>query len=116
MRKFLAGLAIAVAATVVTTSVAVAAPPGLPEENPNKNSLVIPVICDGFNNEDPFLIWVPNGNAGSKGTAVVGHPIGVDVPIGIQKFEGQGSFDRTIECVAFTPDPVVVYVMPAGRP
>ena len=91
---------------------AAAAPKGLPGENPNKNSLILPVACEGF--DEPFLIWVPNGKAVvDNGALVVGHPIGVDAPIGIQKTPKQGSFARTIVC----DSPIgPVNVMPTGKP
>jgi hypothetical protein len=112
MKKTLCAATIALAAVATGVAPAAAAPKGLPGENPNPNSLIIPVQCEGF--DDPFLIWVPNGKAVvNNGTPVVGHPIGVDVSIGIQKTEKHGSFARTIEC----DTPIgPVNVMPTGKP
>ena len=93
---------------------AAAAPPGLPDENPNKNSYVVPVTCEGVNNDESFLIWIPNGKAFDQ-TAVdtVGHPIGVDVPIGVGKNYGQGAAARAITCETLIGP---VLVMPTGKP
>ena len=111
MKKTLCAATIALAAIAMSAVPAGAAPKGLPAENPNPNSLILPVDCDGF---DPFLIWVPNGKAVvNNGSNVVGHPIGVDVGVGIQKTDKQGSFARTIVCdTPLGP----VNVMPTGKP
>ena len=111
VKKTLMAATIVLAAVAMGAAPAAAAPQGLPGENPNKNSLIIPVDCEGF---DPFLIWVPNGKAVvANETNVVGHPIGVDAPIGIQKTDEQGSFARTIVC----DTPIgPVNVMPTGKP
>jgi hypothetical protein len=48
----------------------------------------------------------------------VGIPIGVDVPVGVQKVPGQGSFDRTVECTLLA-GPLAgetIHIMPTGRP
>ena len=111
-RKVLGGVILAaVIGTFGLAGTAAAAPPGLPEENPNPNALLLPVDCEGF---EPFSVWAPNGNSFDRGKAgTVGHPIGVDVGVGVQKFERQGAaFENAIKCEA----PIgTVYIMPTGQ-
>jgi len=111
-RKLLGGAILAAVVGVFgLAGPASAAPPGLPEDNPNPNAAIFPVDCEGL---DPFLVWAPNVNSFGRGKAgTVGHPIGVDVGIGVQKFTRQGAaFENSIECQ--TPLGVV-YIMPTGQ-
>ena len=111
MRKPLVAAALIAALSWMAVP-ALAAPPGLPEDNPNKNAIVVPVTCDGVNDGQPFWIWVPNANS-FPNADTVGHPIDVDVPVGVGKNKGQGAAARAIECV--TPlGPILV--MPTGKP
>ncbi|MDH4171359.1 MAG: hypothetical protein OEW42_17395 [Acidimicrobiia bacterium] len=112
MRKTLMVAVLVVALSGLAALPAAADPPGLPSENPNKNAIVVPITCDGFNDDQPFMVWIPNANAFPQAGSV-GHPIGVDVPLGVQKFVDQGSFPRTVECE--TPLGTA-YIMPTGRP
>jgi hypothetical protein len=115
MKKLLAFVALVGGLTAFAAVPAMAAPPDLPDDNPNPNAFILPVQCDGYNDDLPFLIWVPDGSGFVNGGAgAVGIPIGVDVPVGVQKVEVQGhAFDRAIPCTA--PDGLV-YVMPTGKP
>jgi hypothetical protein len=110
-RTIIAGMGVAAMGAFGLTGTATAAPPGLPDDNPNPNALILPVDCEGF---DPFVVWAPNGNSFGRGAAgTVGHPIGVDVGVGVQKSERQGAaFDHAIECLT----PIgPIYVMPTGQ-
>ena len=112
MKKALAAVAIVAAALVAVSAPAGAAPP---IEKLPKNAFVIPITCEGVNDGEPFLIWGSNVKGNVNGNAgLVGHPLGVDVPVGVQKTERQGAaFDRAIPCST----PIgTVYVLPTGKP
>jgi hypothetical protein len=126
MRKLLAIIAILGAGLALGALPAAGEPPGIEpgiDNGPNKNAFVIPLQCDGFNDDQLFFVWIPNGRAnerflasgGTQGAPAVGHPIGVDVPVGVQKVPGQGAFDRTVACFAPALQ-TTVYIMPTGSP
>jgi len=120
MRRILATMLVAAAfvAAGLAVSPAGAAPP---DPTANKNALVFPVVCEGYNDGLPFFVWTPNGKpfvaSGETGevfTHLVGQPLGdVDVPLGVQKTPTQkGAFDRAVACVG--PVGETFYVLPAG--
>lgn len=126
MRKLLAIAAILGAGLALGALPAAGEPPGIEpgvDNGPNKNAFVVPVQCEGFNDGELFYVWMPNGKAvelylatgGTQGAPAVGQPIGVDVPVGVQKVPGQGAFDRTVECYAPALQ-MTIYIMPTGAP
>ncbi|MGI9576850.1 MAG: hypothetical protein ACR2OH_01465 [Microthrixaceae bacterium] len=115
MQKMLVFGVVAATAGFLWAAPVAAAPPGLPDDNPNKNALVITVTCPDYNGGQPFKIWMPNSNGWmTAGAAPVGHPIAVDVPVAVEKREGNGAHDRTVPCL--TEFGSVAPVMPTGKP
>ena len=111
MRKGLIATAVAVLA-VLASSATVAAAPKDPV-NTNPNSLVFPITCEGYNNNEPFLVWAPNGTQHlEKGHLnLVGQPLGVDIPVGVQK---KAPGNKTTECVG--PLEIPVNILVTGKP
>jgi hypothetical protein len=110
MRKALIA-AVAVVATVASSATATAAPSD--PVNTNPNALVFPITCPGYNDDNPFLIWAPNGTQHlAKGHLnLVGQPLDVDVPVGVQK---KAPGNKTIECVG--PQGITVHILVTGKP
>ena len=115
MRRVLFVLAVVATVSLVATASAHAAPPGLPDDNPNESAVIMTVVCPDFNDGQPFQIWIPNANGWqTAGAAPVGHPIDVDVPVAVEKRAGNGAHDRTVLCL--TPLGIPAPVMPTGKP
>jgi hypothetical protein len=133
MRKIVPALALTGALVGLAAPAASAAPPGLPDDNPNPQSAVISTICPEVSPEY-FDVWYPASRAFESqvehnGGRQVGHPIGVDLPVGVRGTlgttppPGKGTESRTTQCYVvnplLNPDPpylVPVLVMVTGSP
>jgi hypothetical protein len=111
MRKRLVAALVALAATGVSTATVSAAPKD--PLNTNPNSLVFPITCADYNDGQPFVIWAPNAaqHLEKEHTNLVGQPLGVDIPVGVQK---KGAGNKTTECVG--PNGITVYILVTGKP
>jgi hypothetical protein len=117
MRKTLVAAVLSMAMLGFGAAVVDAAPP---DAGANKNAVVIGITCEGYNGGEVFEVWAPNARSWYNPVFMTGHhhhlvgqPLGVDVPVGVQ----MPASDRTVQCVVAYPlTGLVVDIMPTGRP
>jgi hypothetical protein len=117
MRKTLFAGALALATLGIGASTVDAAPPST---DANPNAVVVGLTCEGYNNGEVFEVWAPNARSWynpifdtGHHSHLVGQPIAVDVPVGVQ----MSPSDRTVTCVVAYPlTGLPVTIMPTGKP